>query len=138
VLGSRSVASDPLTRRSGQCARVRFPPSLPKVVADVDDAAAEPVLVDELKIGARVGRQCRVAPTEDDRPDEQGQLVDQPGDESLYCEVRTTHQEIPAGGGLQIVYRAGVEAAFEPRVRGERGGQGRGVDDLVAACHALA
>lgn len=60
----------------GQCARERFPASLLKAVAEVDDAAAESVLVDELKIGASVGRQCGLAPTEDDWPDEQGQLVD--------------------------------------------------------------
>ncbi len=52
------------------------------------DAAAAPVLVDERQIGARIGRQCGGAPTEDDWPDEQGQLVDQAGDESLRCHVR--------------------------------------------------
>ena len=90
----------------GQCARVRFPASLLKAVAEVDDAAAESVLVDELEIGAGVGWQCGVAPTEDDWPDEQGELVDQPGDESLCCEVRATDQQIPTGGGLQVEYRA--------------------------------
>jgi hypothetical protein len=74
----------------GQCTRVRFPASLVKTVAEVDDAAAESVLVDELEIGVGVGWQCGVAPTEDDWPDEQGELVDQPGDESLCCEVRAT------------------------------------------------
>jgi hypothetical protein len=33
---------------------VRFPASRLKAVAEVDDAAAESVLVDELEIGARV------------------------------------------------------------------------------------
>jgi hypothetical protein len=56
----------------------------------VDGAAAESVLVDELRIDARVVRQCGVAPTDD--------LVDQPGDESLCCEVRTTDQQTPTGG----------------------------------------
>ena len=81
----------------------RFPASLLKAVAEVDDAAAESVLVDELEIGARLGRQCRVAPTEDDRPDEQGQLVD----ESLCCEVRATDQQIRTGGSFQLVYTLG-------------------------------
>jgi hypothetical protein len=100
---------------------VRFPPSLPKAVAEVDDVAAEPVLVDEFKIGARVGRQCGVAPTEDDRADEQGELVDQSGDESLCCEARATYQKIPTGGGLhgandtddQARKRAGWKAASD-------------------------
>ena len=67
-------------------------PRLTHPVAEVDGAAAEPVLVDELEIGACAGRQCGVAPTEDDWPDEQDQLVDQPGGESLRCEVRATDQ----------------------------------------------
>ena len=89
------------------------------------------MLVDELKIGVRVGRECGVAPTEGDWPDEQRELVDQPGAESLCCEVWAADQQIPIGGGLQLVYRAGGEAAFEPCVRSGRRGQGRGVDDLV-------
>ena len=78
------------------------------------------------------------APTEDDWPDEQGQFVDQPSDESLGCQVRATDQQIPTGGGLQVAYRAGVEVAFEPSVRRAWCGQGRGVATLSAACHALA
>ncbi len=58
----------------------------------MDDTAAESLLVDEREFGARVGRQCRVAPTEDDPPDEQREFVDQPGDERLCCEIRATDQ----------------------------------------------
>ena len=72
------------------------------------------MLVDELKIDARVVRQRGVAPTEDDRPDEQGHLVDQPGDESLCCEVRATDQQIRSGLSFQVAYRAGIEVAFDP------------------------
>ena len=46
------------------------------------DAVAESALVEELELGARVGRQRRLAPTEDDGPDEQVALVNQPGLES--------------------------------------------------------
>jgi hypothetical protein len=38
----------------GYDARARFVASLPKAVAEVEDAAAESMLVDELKIGARL------------------------------------------------------------------------------------
>jgi hypothetical protein len=115
-----------------QCARAAaFPASLLKAVAEVDDAAAEPVLVDELKIGACDGGQCGIAPSEDDWPDEEGQLVDEPGDESLCCESRATDQQIRTGGSFHLVYLAGVEVAFEPSVRGGRRRQRRGVDDLV-------
>ena len=54
----------------------------------MNDAVAEPVLVDERQIGARIGRQCGGAPADDDWPGEQGQLVDEAGDESLRCQVR--------------------------------------------------
>jgi len=67
------------------------------------DAVGESVLVEELEVGAHVGRQCGLAPTEDEWPDEQLELVDQTGHESLCCEVRTTHKEIPTGGRFQAV-----------------------------------
>ena len=60
-------------RRSGAVREAPSPASSLNAVAEVDDAAAESVLVDELEVGARVDRQCGVAPTEDDWPDEQGQ-----------------------------------------------------------------
>jgi hypothetical protein len=63
----------------------------------VYDTVAESVFVEKLEAGARVGRQRGVAPAEDDWPDEQLELVDQPGHESLGCEVRATHEEIQEG-----------------------------------------
>ena len=50
---------------------------------------------------------------DDHGPDEQLALVDQPGLESLRREVRTSYGEIAADRGLQLVYRGGVEKAFE-------------------------
>ncbi|MGH9191560.1 MAG: hypothetical protein ACRDZ0_03685, partial [Acidimicrobiales bacterium] len=44
---------------------------LQRAVAEVYDAVAESALVEERELGARVGRQRRLAPTEDDGPDEQ-------------------------------------------------------------------
>jgi hypothetical protein len=82
----------------------------------IPDAAA----ARELEIGARVGPECGVAPAEDDRPDEQLQLVDESRRERLWREGRAIDQELPAR-----------EVAFEPSVRRGRRGQGRGVDDLV-------
>jgi hypothetical protein len=49
----------------------------------VYDAVAESALVEELELGARVGRQCRLEPTEHNGPDEQVALINQPGPESL-------------------------------------------------------
>ena len=78
-------------------------------VADVDDAVAEAALVEELELGARVGRQRRLAPTEDDGPDEQVELVNEPRVDRLCRKVRTSHDEIASGRGLQVVYRAGSD-----------------------------
>jgi len=75
----------------------------------VYDAVAESALVEESELGTRVGRERRVAPTEEHGPDEQVALVDQPGLESLRCEVRTSHHEIDSGRSLQVTYRTGVE-----------------------------
>jgi hypothetical protein len=58
----------------------------------VNDAAAESVLVGQLEIDAR-SRAVRVAPAEDDRPDEQGHLVDQAGGKRLCREIRDTDEK---------------------------------------------
>src|SRR3954468_353565 len=89
-----------------------------EAVAEVYDTVGEPALVEELEIGAHVGRQCRLASTEQHGPDEQGTLIHQPSVESLGREVRTSHDEIAPGHGFQVVYRAGVEVAFEPGLGG--------------------
>jgi hypothetical protein len=128
---ARRMAPNLAFEDGGQCARAGIRAWLLQAVSEVDDAAAESMLVDELKIGVRVGRECGVALTEGDWPGEQHELVDHLGAESLYCEVWAADQRIPIGGGLQLGYRAGGEAALEPCVRSGRRGQGRGVDDLV-------
>jgi len=91
--------------------------SLPeRAVAEVYDAVSESALIEELKVGAHAGRQPWLAPADDNGPDEQLALVDQPGLESLRREVRTSYGEIAADRGLQLVYRGGVELAFESGV----------------------
>src|SRR5579862_1474888 len=87
---------------------------LQRAVEDAYDAVTESALVEELQLGARVGRQCRIAPTEENGPDEQVKLVDQPGLESLCRQVRTSHDQIAAGRGLQVAHGARVEVSFEP------------------------
>ena len=52
--------------------------------------------LEEYKITAPVDRPCGFAPAEDDWPDEQGHLVDEPGDERLRCDVRATDEKIPS------------------------------------------
>ena len=69
--------------------------SLLDAVAELDDATVESLLVDELEIDACVDLQGGVAPTEDDWPDEQNHLVDQPGDERRF-----------SNGVVRLRYRA--------------------------------
>lgn len=79
-------------RRTGQGCR-----SLSnKAVAEVYDAVSESALIEELEVGAHAGRQPWLAPADDNGPDEQLALVDQPGLESLRREVRTSYGEIAA------------------------------------------
>src|SRR4051794_16415100 len=114
----------------GYCSTTRFSVSSHNAVAQLYDAVAESVLVEEIEVGAHVGRECGLAATEDHWPDEQSELVDQSGHEGRCREAGATHEEIPTGGCFQVVYRTGVEVTFEPGVRGGRRGQARGVDDL--------
>src|SRR6186997_1889664 len=94
--------------------------SSPNAVAEVYDTVAESVFVEKLQAGTHVGRQRGVASAEDDRPDEQLELVDQPGHERLCCQVRATDEEIRFGGGLEVVDQLRTEMAFEAGVRGGR------------------
>jgi hypothetical protein len=79
----------------------------------VYDAVSESALIEQLEVCAYAGRQPRLAPADDYGPDEHLALVDQPGLESLRCEVRTSDGEIAADRGLQLVYRGGVKLVFE-------------------------
>ena len=85
---SPSVTGCPRSFGEGRGERARSPLSLLKAIAEVDDAATESMLVDELQIDARVGRQRGGAPTEHDWPHEQCQFDDHPSDDSLRCQVR--------------------------------------------------
>ena len=50
----------------------------PRAVAEEYDAVSESALIEELEVGARVGRQRRLAPTDDHGPDEQLALSTSP------------------------------------------------------------
>jgi hypothetical protein len=108
------------TSNSSACAAPAIGPgcrSLPeKAVAEEYDAVSESALIEELEAGAHTGRQPWLAPADDNGPDQQLALIDQPGPESLRREVGTSYGEIAAGRGLQLVYCGGVETAFESRV----------------------
>jgi hypothetical protein len=96
------------------------------------------VLVEELEFGAHVGRQCGIAPTEDDWPDEQLELVDQSGHESLCCEVRaTTSRSLLAAAvrsctALESNWRSSRVFAVDGAARVEE------YTTLSAACHTFA
>ena len=85
-------------------------------VADVNDTIAEPALVEELKVSARVARKRRLARADEYRTDEQLTLIDEPGPESVRGEVRASHGEIFGSA----VLRAGCLGTSEPS-RARRG-----------------
>ena len=87
-------------------------------VAEVNDAVAESVLVEELEVGADARRERRLATAEDHGPNEEPALVDQAGFEGPSGEVRPADGEVRGGFGLQLLDGFGVEAAFEACGRG--------------------
>src|SRR5919199_3038614 len=100
-------------------------------VAEVHDTVAEPALVQQLELGARVAGQRGLASTEEYGPDEQVALIDESGFERVGGEVRTAHGEITGGRCLRGADRVGVEVALEPSFGGRHSLQRGGVDDLV-------
>src|SRR4051812_5652588 len=100
-------------------------------VADVDDTIAEPALVEELKVRARVTWERRLAGADEYGTDEQLTLIDEPRTESVRGEVRASHREIFGRGRLQATDGVGVEVALELRLGGRHLSQGRGIDNLV-------
>src|SRR5664279_4920030 len=87
-------------------------------VVDVDDTIAEPALVEELEVSARVARKRRLARTDEYWTDEQLTLIDEPRPESVRGEVRASHGEIFDRGSLQVTDAVGVEVALELRLGG--------------------
>ena len=75
---------------------------LQRAVAEVSDTVAESALVKELELGARVGRQRRLAPTRTTGQMNRWHSSNQPGLDSLCREVRTSHDEITSSRGLQV------------------------------------
>ena len=80
--GSRS------TTRAGTAIERRPEWSGRDAVAEVHDAVAKSVLVEELKVGADARRERRLATAEDHGPNEELALVDQAGFEGPGSEVR--------------------------------------------------
>src|SRR5882762_6055816 len=100
-------------------------------VAQVQDAVAESVLVEELEVGADARREGRLSAAEDHGPDEQLALVHEAGLEGPGSEVRPADGEVAGGFGLQFLDGVGVEVSFEASGGCRDCGQGGGVDDLV-------
>ena len=113
--------------------------SLPeRAVAEVYDASSESALIEELKVGAHAGRQPWLAPADDNGPDEQLALVDQPGLESLRREVGTSYGEIAAGRGFSSCTAAGSKRRSSRVSAVDTAARVVEYTTLLAACQALA
>jgi hypothetical protein len=60
-----------------------------RAVPEEYNTISESAFIDELEVGARVGRESRLSPTKESGPDVQLALVNQPGLECMGREVRT-------------------------------------------------
>ena len=60
----------------------------------VNYAASEPALVEELELGTNVARQCALAATYDDRYEKEMKVVDQACGDRLASELGTTDGDV--------------------------------------------
>src|SRR5205823_13627486 len=93
------------------------PGTLRDAVVEVDHAAAEAPLVQELELQAKTAGQRLRAAADDDRRDEQVELVDEAGRERLGGEPGAAHGEVMRRLRFQLPDRVGVEVSLEPRPR---------------------
>src|SRR5262245_19119099 len=98
---------------------------------EVNDAASEAALGQELELGANVVRQCALSATDDDRDEEQVALVDQACGDRLASEPGTADTDVASRGLLEPSARCGVEIALDPRPLGRLRLQRPGVHDLL-------
>ena len=74
--------------------------SSPPPVAQVDDPVAEAPLVEQAQFQPDASGQSRLATADDDREQEQVDLVHQPGGERVLGQARPTDAEVAVGGVL--------------------------------------
>ena len=72
---------------------------------EVDDAVAEPVVVEQLELHAHVVWQRPLAASDDDRREEQVDLVDQPGPDRLRGEHRPADRQVASRRRRELVSR---------------------------------
>src|SRR4051794_8083449 len=76
-------------------------PSLPGAVVDVNGAVTESPLVRQAEVDAALGQRT-LANADDDRHEEQVQVVDQPGRERLGSESRAADGDVTCRARLQL------------------------------------
>src|SRR6185437_2469027 len=112
-------------------ARTRSPPVLRRVVAEVDGAAAELVLLRQRQVQADLAGQGAGAAADDGRDDEQLVFVHQPGRDGLGGEMRAADGEVTAGRFLQLPDLVRVEVPLDAGPGGVRRLERGGIHDLV-------
>ncbi len=100
-------------------------------VVQVDDAAAEPALVEQLEVEPDAVGQPRRPAADDHRVHELVQLVDQPGAQRLRGERRPADRDVAVGGGHEAAHRRRVEVALQAGAGRAHLVEGAGEDHLV-------
>ena len=81
----------------------------------MDDAASEAVLVQELELDGDVLRQRPLPTTDNDRAEEQVELVDEARGDCLGGKLRTADRDVVGRRLLELSDGSGVEGSLDPR-----------------------
>src|SRR4051812_24936265 len=100
-------------------------------VVQVDHAAGEAMLVEQLEVEAQIGGQRGLAGADGDGVEVEVDLVDETVAQRLRGELRAADAEVGRRSGLELPDAVGFELALEPRARGGHALQRPRVDDLL-------
>src|SRR5438270_13010959 len=100
-------------------------------VVQVNHAAPEAALVQELELGMGVGRQCTLAGTHENRPEEEMALIHQALRERLAGELGPADRDVGRRALLQPPDRIRIELPLDAGFCAGDRLKGPGVDDLL-------
>src|SRR5262245_15718199 len=101
----------------GTAAILQTPRSGAHAVVEMNEAAREAALVEQLELRAHVVGHGALAASHHDRAQEQMALVDQPGADRLAGELGTPDRDVGLRGLLELPDGVRLELALDPRPR---------------------
>src|SRR5215470_6200016 len=118
VPGGSECPSSDLDAHDVQAGRARALSRSPYSIVKVDDAAPfETSFIDELERQSQAVRERRLATADDDRRNEEVDLVDEARPESVRRELMATDHQVTCRSRLHLANAAGVERLLESRPR---------------------